>query len=402
MSMGQETETLLARYRTVRARSELLCAPLALEDHVPQPVAEVSPPKWHLGHTAWFFEVLILKPYLHDYNEFDPRLAFVFNSYYESLGDRVVRHHRGALSRPTVAEVMAFRAYVDSHMIALLEHGIDDEVEQLVEQALQHEQQHQELLLTDIKYILGENPLVPAYTQDDTSIAVDLAQEHPLQHGSGKHWHEWPGGEVEIGHSGDGFAFDNERGRHRAYLNRVRLRDALVSNAEYLEFIADGGYLKHGLWHADGWDWVRSQNRTAPLYWREDPGQVSGWAHYALSGLQPLLNESPVTHVNFYEAAAFCTWAGWRLPTEFEWEALAPNMDWGQRWEWTGSAYLPYPRFRATDGASGEYNGKFMISQMVLRGASYATPPGHGRLTYRNFFYPSQRWQYTGIRPAQD
>ena len=215
-------------------------------------------------------------------------------------------------------------------------------------------------------------------------------------------WHEWPGGEIEVGHSGGGFAFDNERGRHRAYLNRMRLRDALVSNAEYLEFIADGGYSKHGLWHADGWDWVRGQRRTAPLYWREDPEQSSGWAHYTLSGLQPLPDESPVTHVNFYEASAFCTWAGWRLPTEFEWEALAPGMDWGQRWEWTGSAYLPYPGFRATDGASGEYNGKFMISQMVLRGASYATPPGHGRLTYRNFFYPSQRWQYTGIRPAQD
>lgn len=405
MNARAASAALLQRYRAVSGRSALLCAPLALEDYVPQPIVETSPPKWHLAHTAWFYEALILKSAVEGYREFDPGYAFLFNSYYESLGERVGQQHRGTLSRPTVAEVMAFRAHIDRHMGALLKAGVDDAVAALVEQALQHEQQHQELLLTDIKYILGNNPLAPAYARADESragnpLAICADDEHrPEPRGE---WIEWPGGEVEIGHHGEEFAFDNERGRHRVLVGRAQVRSSLVTNAEYLAFIADGGYARHGLWHAEGWDWVRSGRIGAPLYWRQAADSQCGWAHYTLRGLEPLIADAPATHLNFYEASAFCAWAGWRLPTEFEWEALAPQIDWGSRWEWTGSAYLPYPGFRATDGASGEYNGKFMVGQMVLRGASYATPPGHARRTYRNFFHPRQRWQYTGVRPARD
>lgn len=402
MISPDRSEALLRRYRAIGERSERLCTPLALEDYVPQPIVETSPPKWHLGHTAWFYEALILKHGLKGYREFDPGYAYVFNSYYESLGERVRQQHRGTLSRPTVAQVLAFRAHVHRHMSELLQAGVDDAAAALVEQALQHEQQHQELLLTDIKYILGNNPLSPAYARAGDGAAISTDAEHCAEPETETDWLEWPGGEVEIGHDGEGFAFDNESARHRALVGRAQLRSTLATNAEYLAFIADGGYAKHGLWHADGWDWVRSGRIAAPLYWREADDQPCGWMHYTLRGLEPLLARAPVTHINFYEASAFCAWAGWRLPTEFEWEALAPRIGWGRRWEWTGSAYLPYPGFRATDGAGGEYNGKFMVGQMVLRGASYATPPGHARPTYRNFFHPHQRWQYCGVRPARD
>ena len=394
-------DLLAARYREVRARSELLCAPLAVEDHVPQPLPEVSPPKWHLGHTAWFFDVMVLRQHHAPWRP-DTRLDYVFNSYYEALGSRVARPERGHLSRPTVAEVLAYRARVDQGMAGFLQGPVSDDAASLVELGLQHEQQHQELLTTDLKAILGLNPLLPAYAAAGQPGALDLAAEHAPQAASPEAWVTVPAGDVLVGHGGTGFAFDNELPRHATRLAGAELRQALVSNAEYAAFIADGGYTRAELWHAEGWDWLRLHDVRAPMYWQRAAGEALGHAHYTLAGPQPLEPDAPVTHVSFFEAAAFCRWAGWRLPTEFEWEAAAGQLDWGRRWEWTGSAYLPYPGFRERPGLASEYNGKFMVSQMVLRGASFATPPGHARVSYRNFFHPPLRWQYTGIRPARD
>lgn len=389
--------TLAQRYAAVRARTEALCAPLAVEDHVPQPVADVSPPKWHLGHTAWFFEAFILQPHCPRYRPFHPRYALIFNSYYEGQGARVERSQRGTLSRPTVAEVLAYRAYVDHAMDALLLQRQPPALAALIELGLQHEEQHQELLLTDLKFILGSNPLAPPYGADGHG-AVDPAQEHaPEPHEAG--WQAFDGGVVAVGHDGAGFAFDNEQPRHQVLVAPVQLRRRLLTNAEVLAFIDDGAYDNHALWHAEGWDWLRTLPRRAPLYWQPDDGR---WLHYTLQGLQPVAPDAPATHLSYYEAHALCAWAGWRLPTEFEWEALAPALRWGQRWEWTSSSYAPYPGFRAAPGAVGEYNGKFMVNQQVLRGASFATPPGHARRTYRNFFHAPLRWQYTGVRPARE
>ena len=392
--------SLVDRYSVVRQHSVRLCAPLATEDYVAQPISDVSPPKWHLGHTAWFFEALVLEPNVSGYTRFNDRFGYLFNSYYESQGERVARAERGHMTRPTVAEVLAYRAHVDAGMSALLERGPSDELLALIELGLQHEQQHQELLLTDIKFILGNNPLQPSYDDEERS-GLDLSAEHPAQGLHGR-WIEFAGGLVNVGHEGKGFAFDNEGPRHTELVRPVRLRTTLVTNQEYLRFMADGGYERFELWHADGWHWLQEQSRRAPLYWRPDPDRPGQWLHYTLGGLEPVWDDTPVTHVNYYEAHAFCTWAGWRLPTEFEWEATAGDFAWGQRWEWTSSAYQPYPKFQPAPGAVGEYNGKFMINQMVLRGASFATPPGHARVTYRNFFQPPLRWQYTGIRPARD
>ncbi|MGD9904779.1 MAG: ergothioneine biosynthesis protein EgtB [Vicinamibacterales bacterium] len=399
--MSSPAGTLAERFTAVRQRSVQLCAPLAVEDHVVQPVADVSPPKWHLGHMAWFFEALLLEPYLPGYRRFHDGYAFVFNSYYESQGARVARPERGHLSRPTVAEVLAFRAHVDAAMQRLLARPLAAEVVALVELGLQHEQQHQELLLTDIKYILGHNPLVPAYDPDRIGV-VAVKAEHDVEPGALDGWITLAGGPVAVGHDGGGFAFDNEGPRHTVLVEPAALRERLVTNGEFLAFMADGGYERFALWHSDGWHWLQGEARRAPMYWTPDPHAPGGWQHYTLTGLAPLPADAPVTHVSLYEAHAFCEWAGWRLPTEFEWEAAAARLPHGRRWEWTGSAYLPYPRFRAAAGAVGEYNGKFMVNQMVLRGSSFATPPGHARVTYRNFFQPPLRWQYTGIRPARD
>ena len=398
----QVCEDIRQRYEGVRARSVALCAPLAVEDHVPQPVGWVSPPKWHLDHTTWFFEAMLLQPHLRGYRVFDEHFAFLFNSYYETLGERVARAQRGTLSRPTVDVVHAYRAHVDRAMVELLSTPAGAALQALVELGLQHEQQHQELLLTDSKFILGSNPLAPPYDSHARG-PVALALEHAAETEPRDAWCAWPGGTAQIGcDPGSGFSFDNEGPRHAVHVAPFALRRALVTNAEYLAFMAAGGYGEAAYWHAEGWDWVRTLPQSAPLYWMPDAGCPGGWRHYTLAGLQPLPPEAPVTHLSYYEAFAFCQWAGWRLPTEAEWELLAPRLEWGRRWEWTASAYQPYPGFRPAAGAVGEYNGKFMVNQQVLRGASFATPPGHARLTYRNFFHAPLRWQYTGLRPARD
>jgi ergothioneine biosynthesis protein EgtB len=336
------------------------------------------------------------------YRAFDPRYGYLFNSYYESQGPRSLREKRGNLSRPTVEQVLAYRSHVDAKMSEVMASPLGEEVLQRIELGLQHEQQHQELLLTDIKYILGANPLEPAY--DDAGVGVvDVKAEHVREDSSlRREWFEFAGGEIEVGHADAGFAFDNEGPCHKVLVPGVQLRASLVTNAEFLEFMRDGGYMRYEFWHAEGWNWVQTLSERAPLYWRRDHKESNDWCHYTLSGPQTLNPDAPVTHVSLYEAYAFCQWAGWRLPSEFEWEVMATKMSWGQRWEWTGSAYLPYPGFKAFRGPVSEYNGKFMLNQMVLRGASFATAPGHARSTYRNFFPPQDRWQYTGIRPARD
>ncbi|NSL87402.1 ergothioneine biosynthesis protein EgtB [Chitinophaga solisilvae] len=376
-------------YETVRQRTESICAPLKTEDYVVQPVADVSPPKWHLGHTTWFFETFLLMPNLEGYTEFDPQYNFVFNSYYESVGSRVIRTDRGNLSRPAVEDIMRYRRHVDDAMYRFLEQEHTPEIQALITLGLNHEEQHQELLYTDIKYILGHNPLMPAYDPDKQSArsAVDNTS-----------WLHMKAGIYEIGFAGEGFCFDNELSRHKVYLGDYSISTSLVSNAEYLEFIQSGGYRDFRYWHAEGWDWVKNNQVTAPMYWYLIDGR---WMYYTWQGLQPLATDAPLCHISYYEAAAYASWKGMRLPTEAEWEAAAPQLSWGLRWEWTESAYLPYPGFTKAPGAIGEYNGKFMVSQMVLRGASEVTPPGHSRITYRNFFHPPLRWQFTGIRLAK-
>ena len=390
-----------ARFAAVRQHTQQLCAPLAPEDHVPQPVPEVSPPKWHLAHTSWFFEAMLLQPSLPGYRVFHPQFGYLFNSYYDGIGERVLRDARGHLSRPTVAEVLAYRSHVDAAMQRLLAEPLPPALAALVELGLQHEQQHQELLLTDLKVVLATNAIDVRYGAA-AAAPLDLAAEHAPESLSAEAWVGMPEGSVEVGHAGAAFCFDNETPRHVQHVPAVQLRSTLVSNEEYLAFMAEGGYERFSFWHAEGWDWARALPVKAPLHWRPDPDRSGRWLHFTLSGLQPLPPAAPVTHISFYEAYAFCQWAGWRLPTEFEWEALAPRLAWGRRWEWTSSAYQPYPGFRPAPGTVGEYNGKFMVNQQVLRGASYATPPGHARISYRNFFHAPLRWQYTGIRPARD
>jgi len=379
--------TLTDHYHIVRKKTEAICSHLQTEDYVPQPVAFVSPPKWHLAHSTWFFETFILTPYLPDYRVFDEDFGFLFNSYYNNVGNRVFRANRGNITRPNVAQVYEYRQYVDLHMDLLLQLKTGDTtVLNLIQLGLQHEQQHQELLVTDIKYILGGNPVFPVYNegviwesqQNETGGYSTIAE-----------------GIYEIGHTGPGFSFDNEHGRHKVYLQEFTIANALVTNAQYLEFIEAGGYTNFNYWLDEGWSWVTENNINAPLYWYNIEGE---WHYYTMAGLQQIDPDAILTHVSFYEAAAFAEWKRMRLPTEFEWETAAARLDWGKRWEWTHSAYLPYPNFARPDGALGEYNGKFMVNQMVLRGASCATPSGHSRITYRNFFHAPERWQFTGIR----
>lgn len=364
---------------------------------------DASPAKWHIAHTTWFFETFILRD-LPGYQLFDERWPFLFNSYYEAEGPRHARPMRGMLSRPSLDEALAYRAHVDRHLEDVLDRP---ELAQLITLGLNHEQQHQELLLTDIKHALSLNPLLPAYAPKGDARAVAGSMT----------WTDHPGGIARIGHEGAGFAFDNEGPAHRVMIEPFALADRLVANREWQMFMADGGYRNPALWLSDGWAWAQAEGIDAPLYWREDD------TAFTLFGMAALDPDAPVTHVSFFEADAYATWAGARLPTEFEWEVAASGSDpalgnqldgaigvhplgapglFGDCWQWTRSAYLPYPRFRAAEGAVGEYNGKFMSGQCILKGASCATPRGHSRATYRNFFPPEKRWQFTGVRLAKD
>jgi ergothioneine biosynthesis protein EgtB len=408
----------LNQFRVVRSRTEEICKPLQTEDYVVQPIVDVSPPKWHLGHTTWFYENFLLVPFFDNYELFHSEFNYVFNSYYESVGARVLRTDRGNLSRPTTNEVYSYRAYVNEHMDQLIqsEKGTQEDFLFILEMGLNHEQQHQELLMYDIKYILGNNPLFPAYHDEEklsnsNNKTTDLTFETIEE------------GVYTIGYEGSGFHFDNEKGVHKVYLNPFEISNRLISNREYIEFIEAGGYTSFQFWLAEGWDWVNTNQVKSPEYWHEIDGE---WWNYTLSGLQKVEMEAPVSHISFFEADAYARWKGMRLPTEFEWEIasqqlgtirkgcfveggqLAPTIQseagqhyFGSLWEWTSSAYRPYPNYTPPDGALGEYNGKFMINQMVLRGGSIATPEKHYRPTYRNFFHPNLRWLMNGFRLAK-
>ena len=381
-------DQLAESYAKIRSRSLELVAPLQIEDMVVQPVVDVSPPKWHLGHTTWFFEEFVLSR-SEGFERFNADMAFMFNSYYETIGARVMRTDRGNMSRPSVDEVRAYRHYVDAEMMRLLNQGVSEEVRAIVTIGLNHEQQHQELLLTDIKFILGHNPLFPVYDKDlqeDENVPPEST------------WLEVAGGIHHIGFEGEGFCWDNELGRHRTLVEDFQISSQLVSNGEYLEFMKDGGYRNFNHWHMEGIAWVKEHHIQSPLYWHRIDGT---WMNYTFQGLKELDLNAPLKHISFYEAFAFNEWNGTRLPTEAEWEIASDRFDWGQRWEWTQSAYAAYPGFRKAKGALGEYNGKFMVNQMVLRGASIATPSGHSRRTYRNFFHPHLQWQYSGIRTVR-
>jgi len=404
------SETLAA----ARARTLALAAPLSAEDACVQSMPDASPAKWHLAHTTWFFEHFVLAARSPGYSAFHQRYDYLYNSYYFTVGQMHARPRRGLITRPSLADVLAYRAHVDEAMQDLLarERG-DAGLEFLTTLGINHEQQHQELLLTDIKHLFAQNPLLPAYTELPRPGNADAA---PLA------WLPGRTGSVDIGHAGDGFTFDNETPRHQALLGGHSLASRLVTNAEFRAFIDDGGYADPALWLSDGWSVAVAEGWRHPLYWQDDLAQ-----EFTLGGLQPIAPAAPVIHLSYYEADAFARWAGCRLPTEVEWEAAASEQPivgnfadtgachprpadsgpglrqlFGDAWEWTSSPYGPYPGFRPLAGSLGEYNGKFMCSQMVLRGGSCATPPGHVRASYRNFFYPAQRWQFNGIRLAKD
>ncbi len=409
-----------ARFRAVRERSCELVAPLSAEDQCVQSMPDTSPAKWHLAHTTWFFETLVLEPFAAGYRPFHPHYAFLFNSYYESLGPRHPRSRRGLLTRPGIGEVQAYRAAVDAAMHEFIAHGSDAafaEAEPQLTLGLHHEEQHQELLLTDLLHLLSLNPLQPAYR-------LDRSAAWPAPPPLALTWIDFEGGQLSIGHAGEGFAFDNETPRHDTLLRPYQLANRPVSCRDYLAFIEDGGYRDPHWWLSDGWAAVQAGAWEAPLYWSLVQGAAT--RQFSLFGPGPLRLEAPVSHLSLFEAAAYAAWAGARLPTEFEWEAavrraggLAPRPEpalptpqaptpgpglrgLGEVWEWTRSAYDPYPGFRPLAGVASEYNGKFMVGQMVLRGGSCASPPGHVRPSYRNFFPPAARWQFSGLRLARD
>jgi len=386
-----DVAALRAQYAAVRSFSERLAAPLSAEDRAVQSMPDASPTKWHLAHATWFFETVILSQYSEDYAPFDPAFAYLFNSYYEGLGPRHPRPQRGLLSRPANDEVMKYRAYVDAAMQRLIALRAS-EIAALVTLGLHHEQQHQELILTDIKHAFFSNPLMPIYAP---------AKAQPAEAGA-LSWREHTGGILRVGHEGRGFAFDNEGPAHEVLLRPFRMASRNVSCGEYRAFMEDGGYRRPEFWLSDGWALAQSQNWDAPLYWLCD-ADGNGWSVFTLNGVKRVDADEAVAHVSFFEAAAYAAWAGARLPTEFEWEAAAGARTLpGNVWEWTRSSYDPYPGYKPFDGALAEYNGKFMSGQMVLRGGSCATPPGHIRRTYRNFFPPAARWQFSGIRLAGD
>jgi ergothioneine biosynthesis protein EgtB len=381
--------TLASRYRDVREATVRLAAPLAAEDQVVQSMPDASPTKWHLAHTTWFFETMVLARFDPGHRPFDPRYAYLFNSYYESVGPRQPRPSRGLLTRPSLEEVHAYRGAVDDVMDRLLGGAPPAEARARAELGLHHEQQHQELILTDVRHALWCNPLRPAY---HPAASDPTPAEPPLT------WTRHGQGLVEVGHAGGGFAFDNEGPRHRVFLEDFEIADRPVTAGEYAAFVADGGYRRPDLWLSDGWAAAQAGGWEAPLYWERRDG---AWWEFSLAGMRPIPPGAPVAQVSHFEADAYARWAGARLPTEFEWEHAATWPLPGAVWEWTASAYLPYPRFRAFEGELGEYNGKFMSGQMVLRGGSRFTPPGHVRRTYRNFFPPAARWQMSGLRLAR-
>jgi ergothioneine biosynthesis protein EgtB len=417
----QPFRKVLEKFEQVRSGTEAICKPLAIEDYIPQPMVDVSPPKWHLAHSTWFFEIFVLKPFYPAYKTFDPVYNELFNSYYNTIGNRTARNRRGFLSRPTVAEVYAYRNYVNKHVSKLETYVTEKNETQLctlIETGCQHEQQHQELLITDLKYILSCNIIRPTYHTVSLPAQTQAVKSAFLPVAEGIH---------QIGYSGNEFCFDNELGVHQVFLHEFRIQNRLVTNEEYMEFMADGGYKDFRLWLSEGWDLVNKEQWRHPLYWEQKDGE---WFEFSLTGEQLVDKQAPVCHVSFFEAAAFATWAGKRLLTEFEWEVAArlynPELKvqncqnhwifqplvagenetacqqlFGETWQWTQSAYLPYPGFAIAEGALGEYNGKFMMNQMVLRGSSCATPYNHMRHTYRNFFPAHAQWQFSGIRLAE-
>ncbi|WDI40304.1 ergothioneine biosynthesis protein EgtB [Bremerella sp. P1] len=415
--LASKCSLLVPKYEAVRGFSHVLCEPLEIEDFVVQSMPDASPIRWHLAHTTWFFETFILKRFARNYEPIDPMYEYLFNSYYNGIGEQFPRPKRGLLTRPTVAQVMTYRREVDNRMGQLLLEASPEESTQiapLVELGLHHEQQHQELMLTDLKHALAQNPMYPAYGAD---------AQQPDGEVTSQSWHEVDGGIVEIGHAGMDFAYDNESPRHEALIPTLEIAGRPVTNGEYLQFVQDGGYQRPELWLSLGWNTIQSEQWDSPLYWVR---QKDAWQEFTLSGLRPLSESSPVTHVSFFEADAFARWQESRLPTEFEWEAAsrrvavegnfvesrlfhpAPTQSTeglrqmlGDVWEWTSSSYAPYPGFKPPEGAIGEYNGKFMCQQYVLRGGSCATSKSHVRKTYRNFFPPEARWQFTGIRLAR-
>jgi ergothioneine biosynthesis protein EgtB len=391
-------------YAAVRRRTLALAEPLSAEDCCAQSMPDASPVKWHLAHTTWFFETFVLAPREAAFRAFHPAFRVLFNSYYNGVGDKHPRPRRGLLTRPGLPDVLAYRADVDRRMARLLdERGGDAELAGLVELGLQHEQQHQELILTDVKHLLAQNPLYPAY--DAHGAADDPGPLPEAGSNAGPAWIAFDGGMTEIGHAGPGFAFDNELPRHRQYLAPFALAARLTTNAEYLEFVEAGGYDDPSLWLSEGWDRVAGGDMRHPLYWVRD--EQGGWMEFTLRGLAPLDPRRPVSHVSLYEADAYARWRGARLPLEAEWETAADAAGdrlaqlFGACWQWTASSYAPYPGFAPAPGALGEYNGKFMVNQYVLRGSSCATPPGHARASYRNFFPAGARWQFSGIRLAR-
>lgn len=404
--MNNQQESLFKRLQTVRQKTLSICNPLENEDFVVQPIPEVSPPKWHLGHTSWFFEEVILSVFKQDYKIFRPHYRTLFNSYYKAVGAHTIQAERGNLSRPTVSEIMEYRKHIDDHLAALFTEGnLSDTCVSLIETGIHHEQQHQELLMMDIKMILASNPLPTTYIPMPLKAASTPAQG----------WVNFKEGLIEVGYGGHEFSYDNERPRHKSYLYPFSMSQSLVTNGEFLAFIEDSGYQQAEHWLSQGWDWVTQNNIQQPLYWTlvDDC-----WCEYTLHGLVPLDLNKPIVHVSYFEAAAFAKWKNLRLPTEQEFEVFLADSEVqavktsyhpsdaqaasGQVWCWTASQYLPYPRFQAFDGLLNEYNGKFMCNQFVLRGGCVATPDHHYRHSYRNFYLPEQRWMFSGIRLAKD
>jgi len=422
---GATRQQLQAAYQRIRRFSETLCQPLTPEDHVIQTATEVSPAKWHLAHMSWFFERFIVDQFVPNYEPFHPQYYYLFNSYYNAVGPQHCRAERGLVSRPTVDEVHAYRQYVDRQMFDVIEQSDDQQLarlQPLITLGLNHEQQHQELLLTDIKHIFSSNPMMPAYRE---------ARYEPHAEPAPANWVRFEAGVYHIGLPTDteAFCFDNETPRHRVFLEPFELASRPVTNGEFMRFIEDGGYQRHELWLSEGWATVHEGNWQHPIYWYQDPAWGHSWMHYTLAGPQPVDPAEPVCHVSLYEADAFARWAGARLPSEFEWEVAARDAElagnfadagryhpepiadeanddklhrlFGDVWEWTGSQYRPYPGYAPLAGALGEYNGKFMCNQFVLRGGACSTSQSHMRLTYRNFFGPADRWQFTGFRLAK-